>query len=201
MMLDIRNILDNPILYSAWQGPFAAQKIIRGIPHDAREKCQSVLDIGCGPGVSRSFFPNKEYVGVDINPKYIKSARKRFEDRFICASCLDLTMLDSESFDFILINSLLHHLSDDDCSETIKQAKRLLKKNGEMYILELLIPPHSCHLATFICKKDRGDYPRAASAWESLVAQQIEVVVSHTFWLTLYRMQLWQMISIKARNE
>ena len=39
---------------------------------------EKVLDIGCGPGDILENLPDVDYLGFDINPKYVEAAQKRF---------------------------------------------------------------------------------------------------------------------------
>jgi len=42
---------------------------------------EKVLDIGCGPGDILENLPAVDYLGFDINPKYVEAAKKRFGHR------------------------------------------------------------------------------------------------------------------------
>jgi SAM-dependent methyltransferase len=42
---------------------------------------EKVLDIGCGPGEILEYLPAVDYVGFDINPKYVEAVQKRFGGR------------------------------------------------------------------------------------------------------------------------
>ena len=59
---------------------------------------ERILDVGCGPGQLLWLMPEVDYVGYDLNPAYIKAARRRFGDRaeFHCA---DATKLDTNELD------------------------------------------------------------------------------------------------------
>jgi ubiquinone/menaquinone biosynthesis C-methylase UbiE len=39
---------------------------------------EKVLDIGCGPGKILEKLPTVDYLGFDINHKYVEAAQKRF---------------------------------------------------------------------------------------------------------------------------
>ena len=77
---------------------------------------EKVLDIGCGPGDILENLPDVDYLGFDINPKYVEAAQKRFgsRGRFFCGD-VGLTAIDQEaaSFDLVLATGVLHHLDDD----------------------------------------------------------------------------------------
>ena len=68
-------LMEHPAVYAAWQAPFAAQKfapVERALrAHDVRR----VLDVGCGTGTNADRFKDADYVGVDINERYLEVAR------------------------------------------------------------------------------------------------------------------------------
>src|SRR5262249_40300059 len=88
------------------------------------------LDIGCGPGDILEDLPAVDYLGFDINPKYVEAAQKRFgsRGRFFCGD-VGLTAIDQEaaSFDLVLATGVLHHLDDDRAVSLFKLARRALK--------------------------------------------------------------------------
>src|SRR5262249_13376759 len=71
---------------------------------------ESVLDLGCGCGGFAQAVPG-DYVGIDLNPRYIAFARRRFgtpRRRFLCMNLADLD--GKQSFDKAIMASILHHL-------------------------------------------------------------------------------------------
>jgi len=69
-----------------------------------------VLDVGCGPGTNRSQFGDADYLGLDINERYIEHARRRYGGDFRAVDVTRYAVPDAERYDFILVNSFLHHL-------------------------------------------------------------------------------------------
>ncbi|MGD9107080.1 MAG: class I SAM-dependent methyltransferase, partial [Desulfobacterales bacterium] len=111
---DIRSLLAFPVTYRLFSrivGGFARQvyvkKYIRPIHGD------KILDIGCGPGDILELLPQVEYLGIDMNRRYIKSAIKRFGNRgtFICKKLSGKLSNELSSFDLILATGILHHLN------------------------------------------------------------------------------------------
>lgn len=101
-------------------------------------KPQKVLDAGCG----RGFYLNaltyykfiKEIHGVDINPKYLNSAKKNCFDKRVIIKKSSLYSLPypNDYFDMIICSEVLEHLKDD--IRALLELKRILKKNGEIVI-------------------------------------------------------------------
>ena len=80
--------------------------------HNDLRSVTQVLELGCGPGTNAAYFQQASYEGVDHNPKYTQHACKRHPDaHFITA---DATVYQApRPYEFVLLNSLLHHLPDD----------------------------------------------------------------------------------------
>jgi len=106
-------------------------------------KNKTILDIGCGGG--RHSIPiakmGANVTGVDISPQMLAYARKNAKKNrctkntnFINSSAWD-TGLPSKSFDKVLLLGILEHLPEEYRKLTIKETKRLLKKNGRLYVV------------------------------------------------------------------
>ena len=98
----------------------------------------SGLEIGCSGGsdaIEYSKYCSK-YVGIDISDEAIKLAKSRniAHCEFICTDGHKLPF-DKESFDFIIVNSLLHHL---DLDVTLIELSRVLKSKGMLIFREPL---------------------------------------------------------------
>src|SRR6516162_8083351 len=103
-------LLEKPLIFETWQLPFARQKLKRLLEHSDVKNARSVLDVGCGPGTNTALFPHCRYLGIDINSRYIQIARQRHKRDFLVADIMRVDGVFSASFDFILLNSFLHHL-------------------------------------------------------------------------------------------
>ena len=55
-MSAIHSILENPLIYKAWQSPFVAKKLEPLVSLDIFKQAKSVLDLGCGPGIKFILF-------------------------------------------------------------------------------------------------------------------------------------------------
>ena len=92
-----------------------------------------VLDIGCGNGRFLYALQNKkaEYYGIDSSEEMIERAREKFPDaEFLRADALDLPF-ENNSFDKIISMAVLHHIPSNDLrSDFMREAYRVLKKDG-----------------------------------------------------------------------
>lgn len=93
-----------------------------------------ILDNGCGVGTLVRFLPTTSIIGLDISKGMLNKAKKRM-NILVRGDSQRLPFKD-ESFNVIVCRSLLHHLPDT--KEGISEMHRVLKKNGEVVILEPL---------------------------------------------------------------
>ena len=156
-----------------------------------------MLDVGCGPGTNTHHFRHADYLGVDINQRYVADAKRRHGRRFIVAditSCPDL----GGRFDFILVNSFLHHIDDASSRRILAHLQPLLAADGHVHILEL-VRPAGPSLARLLARLDRGAYARPLEAWRALLAEHFEPVVFEPYPLGALGATLWQMVYFKGR--
>src|SRR5205823_135010 len=124
-----------------------------------------VLDIGCGPGTNASYFAGSSYLGLDFNPEYIRSAQARYPGmRFITADATQFRP--TERFDFVLLNSLLHHLDDRQADGVLATARESLASGGHVHIIELLTSRK--RIPKTLTRMDRGEFPRPLEQWREL---------------------------------
>ena len=136
------------------------------------ERCdrtsKSILDVGCGPGSNAGCFSSWEYLGIDHNPKYIEYARTIYPSmRFSVSDATEFGYEDA-TFDVILINSLLHHLDDEECQELLHRVALVLNQKGGVIVQEPLIPEKHEVLQRFLMSQDRGDHFRSLHQWRKL---------------------------------
>jgi alkylated DNA repair protein alkB family protein 8 len=111
-------------------------EIMKIFINDIKEK-EKVLDIGCGNGRLYELLKEKEveYVGIDNSEKLIEIARKKFpKSKFIVADALNLPFKDEE-FDHVFMIAILPHIPSKELQlKVLKNAYRVLKKNGSLFI-------------------------------------------------------------------
>ena len=146
---------------------------------------QKVLDIGCGPGDILEDLPAVDYLGFDINPKYVEAAQKRFghRGRFFCDD-VGLTAIDREaaSFDLVLATGVLHHLDDNKAISLFNLARRALKPGARLVTYDPCFAAEQPKLTRFVVSQDRGQYVRDSAEYVKLAAQvfpQVKSFVRH----------------------
>jgi SAM-dependent methyltransferase len=190
-------LLEHPAVYSAWQAPFAAQKFAPVERWLRDHDITRVLDVGCGAGTNAEHFTGVDYVGIDVNEKYLQAARARFRGQFVQA---DLTSADLSSlgtFDMILANSFLHHVSDSGVERILAELSRLLSPDGTVHILDLVLPPHAS-LARMMARLDRGKYARPIEEWRRLFSSAFEPILFQPYF---FGGRLWSMVYFQGRTK
>jgi SAM-dependent methyltransferase len=186
-------VMEQPWVYRLWQAPFADRKFEPVQRHLARPR--RVLDVGCGPGTNAPRFRDAEYVGVDINEHYLEVGRARHPGLFVQAdlSTADLSYLGK--FDVILVNSFLHHLSDEGVAHVLTRIPHLLGTGGRVHILELVLPDE-WNLARLMARLDRGRYARTVDEWKAIFTQHFEPVLVEPYMLGKW---LWAMLYFQGK--
>ncbi|MBI2546684.1 class I SAM-dependent methyltransferase [Candidatus Woesearchaeota archaeon] len=95
-----------------------------------------ILDLGCGPGRDAKIFSDKglKVVGVDLSKNMILAAKKNApRARFKVMDLTDLKLRD-KSFDGIWAHMSFLHLSKKDLLMALKEAYRVLKRGGILYL-------------------------------------------------------------------
>ena len=102
----------------------------------------SVLDIGGGPGRYSILLAQRAYrvTLVDLSKSCLDFAKAKAREAnvqlegFLHANATNLSSLENESFDVALLFGPLYHLIHlDDRKRAIREARRILKRNGVMF--------------------------------------------------------------------
>ena len=92
------------------------------------------LDIGCGPGTFLNLL-DKKSIGIDISKDQIQYAQKKFKNSKIKFFKFKKKIpLKSNSIDTITMIELIEHLNNKDLKFLIKECRRVLKKNGTIFL-------------------------------------------------------------------
>lgn len=137
-----------------------------------------ILDLGCGTGEFSLLFPEAKYTGIDIDPKNIEYARARYQKKFLMADARQLPFTDSQ-FTKVLIVGVLHHLSDADTQQILREVRRVLKRDGKFLIME--DTRSSRMLVKLMQAVDQGCYIRSFSEWKNLIGANFSIRDAGTF--------------------
>lgn len=172
-MFDLRTTLRVPLVYRAFQNLVVAPRK-RSLFVDEYVRPLSghrILDIGCGPADILAHLPPCDYIGVDLSPRYIQSARARFgtQGTFHCLPVRELTVQNPASFDIVLAKGVIHHLDDDETRGLFAVAHAALKPSGRFVSVDPCYVPDQSILTRCLLGMDRGKFVRTQLDYLELV--------------------------------
>jgi SAM-dependent methyltransferase len=200
MMKHATRIMEITQAYRLWQAPFAEKKFAPILAHNDLRQARRVLDVGCGPGTNTSRFSHTYYLGIDHNLRYLQHARGRHGRDFLVADITRLVLGPKARFDFILINSFLHHVDTPSARGLLSQLSALLTEDGHVHILDLVLPAQ-LSVARLLARLDRGEFPRPLGDWERIFNDPFETEIFEPYPLTGGGATLWEMVYFKGRRK
>jgi SAM-dependent methyltransferase len=156
-------LLEHPIVYRGFCFLFGSEKFCKHYASVINAKQGDlILDIGCGTGDILHSIPHVQYVGFDINEKYIATAKRRFKGRgeFVCAALQEYNTNGQNSFDIVLATGVLHHLDDVTCNTLFRLAHKSLRRGGRLITLDGVFTTNQNLLERFFVARDRGRFVR-----------------------------------------
>jgi SAM-dependent methyltransferase len=194
----VDRLLERTAVYRLWQAPFAEAKFAPVRRHNDIGQARRVLDVGCGPGTNTRYFAHAEYLGLDINPAYVEHARRLYGRSFIVADATTYTVPAEQRYDWILLNSFLHHVETGDVRRILSHLATLLTPDGHIHILDLVLPAGPS-AARLLARWDRGKYARPLAEWRGLFTESFVPVVFESYPLGAGSLVLWNMVYFKGR--
>ena len=196
----VTRIMENTAAYSLWQAPFAEKKFAPILAYNDLRQARRVLDVGCGPGTNTPHFAHTHYLGIDHNLRYLQHARRLYGRDFLAADITRPALALGARFDFILVNSFLHHIDTPGARGILSQVGALLAEDGHVHILELVLPPRPS-VAQLLARLDRGEFPRPLEEWKQIFGEIFETEIFEPYQLTGLGATLWEMIYFKGRRK
>jgi len=191
-------LLEQPFLFNLSQLPFTRQKFAHISKHTDFSRIRQVLDVGCGPGTNAPNFSRAGYLGIDINPRYIEVARRRFHRDFLIADATTYAAPEGSRFDFILVNSFLHHIDTPAVSRILAHLATLLSPDGYIHCVELVLAEHS-GLPRLLARMDRGKFARPLACWQNLFEQHLRTEIFESFSITHFGCRVMDLAYCKGR--
>jgi SAM-dependent methyltransferase len=169
-------LLDSPFVYLAFQSLIGAK--------GARKKCldeyiratagQRILDVGCGPGFVLDYLPPVDYVGFDINERYVRYAQAKYGDRGTF-HCRYLDFDNAEmlgKFDWVLLNGVVHHIDDAGVRVLFQILAGCLKPDGALLTLDGCYQDIMSPISHFMLDHDRGKHIRTQEQYKQLACER-----------------------------
>lgn len=173
-----------PRVYSAFQERLAIPRSraqIADLYVRARQG-DSVLDLGCGPGDMLDYLPEVDYLGIDLNAKYLAEARRRHQGRSRARFVqMDVRVLSDggERFDLVLAQGLLHHFSDPQAVILLRAVGSLMKPGGRLITVDPTRTVGQNLIARLLVSSDRGRFVRSPETYERLIRLVFSRVTVH----------------------
>jgi ubiquinone/menaquinone biosynthesis C-methylase UbiE len=131
-------------------GGDAARRVL--LDQAALRPGQRVLDVGCGTGtlatLIKQLHPEVEVVGLDPDPKALARARHKAERAAVPVQFDrgfgDALPYAEASFDRVFSSFMFHHLPAEEKGTILRAARRVLKADGEFYMMDFE-GPHGVH--------------------------------------------------------
>jgi SAM-dependent methyltransferase len=193
-------LFEQTFVYRLAQWPFAEDKLAPLLAGNDLQCARRVLDVGCGPGTNAALFAHADYIGVDINPRYIAWARRHYPGEFIVADIRAHEFPAGRGFDFVLVNSFLHHLTDEEVQRVLAAVVRVVSPEGFVHVLDLVLPEKRS-AARWLARHDRGRHARSLEAWRKLFGAAFDVVALEPYTVALLGVPLWHMVYCKGRPK
>lgn len=176
--MKITSILEYPLIWQNFRKTIDAlfgiykkrQIIIRqfGITDQA-----SIIDIACGTG-QYSTLTNANYLGVDLNPKYIDHAQKIHKEpnkKFMCADANNL--FTPTTYDVALLIDATHHLPDQENRILIKTLNEVASQF--IVICDPVTQSKNNLIGRFLAYMDRGVYIRPTQVLLNLISETLNI--------------------------
>lgn len=193
-------LLEQPALFNLSQIPFTRQKFARILKHNNLNNVRNVLDVGCGAGSNTANFAHSGYLGVDINERYIRAARRCYKRDFLVADITKSHDLLEGSYDFVLINSFLHHIDDDSTFRILNRVRELVLPEGYVHSIEVVLPEQK-GLPLWMAHRDRGEFPRPLARWREIFESHLQTVVFEPFCIYFMGVNIMEMVYFKGRAK
>ena len=165
-----------PFLYNLFQGVVGGNALRRRIiqNHARARPGDRVIDIGCGPAQALQSLPDVEYLGLDIDPKYIAFARRTYGDKGIFVVGDTRSLRSDTRFkdaDIVIAVSVLHHLDDEEAEDCFRFAYDALKGGGRLICHDACWIPNQGTFSKCIMSHDRGRNIRTEQQYRQLAAK------------------------------
>ena len=178
----MKSILAIPALYSLFSKAIGGNYRARYVEEYVRPVPGSrVMDIGCGTGDILSFLPQVDYLGIDVDPHYIRWCQEHFgrSARFACQDVAQMEIEEPGTYDLVMATGVLHHLTDEQARRMLGLASRALKPEGRLVTFDGCWIPKQSWIARLLLHMDRGRFVRPVDGYLDLVSPFFGNIRSH----------------------
>jgi ubiquinone/menaquinone biosynthesis C-methylase UbiE len=181
-------LLDRPAVFHAARFLLvghqrATKQLLR--EHLAGGSEETVLDVCCGVGEFAEAVTGR-YVGVDLNERFIRGARRRHagdaRKRFEVADVLQ-SHYPAGHFDKAMLVNSLHHFSDDEATRLLAELRRITRTL--IVVVDADGTPRGL-VRRLLLALDRGHFMRTPARLAEVVGRVLPIAQTVTFEVGLY---------------
>jgi len=173
-ILDLRNVLSVPTIYTWFQRAVRGNgDFVYATRHIRAKEGDRILDIGCGTGDILRHMPEVDYLGFDMDEKFVRAANKAYGHRgtFLCQELGPDSVEYFSFFDVVCATGVLHHLDNDGAIELFRLAQKVLKPGRRLVTLDSCFVDGQSFISRFTSSIDRGKYVRKSNEYVALASQ------------------------------
>ena len=174
MIQYLRPVLAFPRAYELWLNLVGAPACAKVLVNEYVQPRvgDRILDIGCGPGTIVNYLPACDYMGFDLNPKYIEIAKAHFPAaHFVCERVSQFSLANEKSFDVVLALGIVHHLDDAEARQLFQTAYDALRPGGKLVTVDGVWVDGQSAGARWLLARDRGEYVRREREYAGIASQ------------------------------
>jgi 2-polyprenyl-3-methyl-5-hydroxy-6-metoxy-1,4-benzoquinol methylase len=174
MIQYLRSALSIPSAYQLWGNLIGGPACVKILVNEYVQPRVGVriLDIGCGPGIIVSYLPPCQYLGFDLNPRYIEVAKRRTPNaQFVCERVSQFSLAKEQNFDVVLALGIVHHLDDAEALQLFQIAYCALKQGGKLVTFDGVYSDGQSTASRWLLSKDRGEYVRSETEYVGIASQ------------------------------
>lgn len=173
----MHSLASNSSVYNAIQWLAGATTVRRRIQQHTGVCAghKTVVDIGGGTGALRAYLPpDCRYLCLDVEAAKLQGFRRAHPSGSALLADATRMPIPSNSVDVVLCVAMSHHLDDGQFESVLKEAQRVVKKNGCFIFLDAELAPHRL-VARLLWYLDRGSQPRTRDTMERVIGDHFNV--------------------------
>jgi SAM-dependent methyltransferase len=180
----LKRLLNSALIYQSFQeiGGFFGARVKAITEFLPIAPGVSIVDIGCGPGYILNYIQkNVNYVGYDVDRSYIDHANAKFGSRghFYCRLFDEYAANGLYPVDIVMMNGVLHHISDAELAGTLANVRRVLRPGGTLFSLDGCYCTGQSAFRKWMLDNDRGHFVRDEAGYRAVLRDLFEDVELH----------------------
>jgi SAM-dependent methyltransferase len=194
-------LLEGPLFYNFWSS-FHFTPRFRALKEGFEGQSNPrILDLGCGTGLFKKYFPVCDYFGIDNNPRYIEYARQRLPGTFVLGDILDLNRyITDQKFDYIILNGVLHHMDNIQVTQLVKTLSSFLSESGRILVVDHIFSEKLNPINKMLLSLDRGSFSRTVEEYQRLF-EHYRILSFRQFYIQAGPLILWTQARFVLANH